>query len=230
MTSPADDRPEPTYKMDSNTHLPGHHQRSSDDDGTYIGEELSQQNSHPASATGRLRAGSHLTVNTEAQFEQMRSMQSPSQTREQASRLDDDLAMLQIERQVSNQEALNREQSQSRSVRRERSRREEPIDEFDAATNPLHEKAALYKPPENPATTLSKFFKKVHNSIWIVRYFVYITPLVLIILIPLLLGVFLFPKAHVGGVKMVWFCIWLEIVWLTLWAGRVSDLARYDDY
>jgi small-conductance mechanosensitive channel len=148
-------------------------------------------------------------------------MKSPSQTREQASRLDDDLAMLQIEREISNQDALNREQSQNRSVRRERSRREEVIDEFDAATNPLHEKTALYKPPENPATNFSKFFKKVHNSIWIVRYFIYITPLVLIILIPLLLAAFLFQDAHVGGVELIWFCIWLEIVWLTLWAGRI---------
>jgi hypothetical protein len=153
-------------------------------------------------------------------------MKSPSQTREQASRLDDDLAMLQIEREISNQDALNREQSQNRSVRRERSRREEVIDEFDAATNPLHEKTALYKPPENPATNFSKFFKKVHNSIWIVRYFIYITPLVLIILIPLLLAAFLFQDAHVGGVELIWFCIWLEIVWLTLWAGRVRSLSH----
>jgi hypothetical protein len=207
--------------MHSNTHIPsngpGHRQRSSDDDGTYVGEELS------AERVGRPRAGSHLTVNTvhEGGWGN-RSIGSPSQTREQASRLDDDLALLQIERQISNQEALNREQSQNRSVRRERSRRDEPVDAFDEATNPLHEKTALYKPPENPATTVSKFFKKVHNSIWLVRYFVYIAPLVLIILIPLLLGALVFPNASVGGVELVWFCIWLEIIWLTLWAGRVG--------
>ena len=28
-------------------------------------------------------------------------------------------------------------------------------------------------------------------------------------------------RSSVGGVQMVWFCIWLEIVWLTLWAGRI---------
>ncbi|KAF2467513.1 uncharacterized protein BDR25DRAFT_335916 [Lindgomyces ingoldianus] len=219
MTTPADERPEPTYNMHTNMH----HQRSSDDDGTYVADDFSQQNSHTAAgdaAGGRDRSNSHLTVNTE-HLNPMNSMKSPSETREQASRLDDDLAMLQIERQVSNQEELNREQSQSRSVRRQRSRREDPIDEFDAATNPLHEKTAIYKPPENPSTNFSKFFKKVHNSSFLVRYFVYITPLVLIILIPLLLGVFLFKNASVGDVKLMWFCIWLEIVWLTLWAGRI---------
>ncbi|KAF2013105.1 hypothetical protein BU24DRAFT_442274 [Aaosphaeria arxii CBS 175.79] len=194
-------------------------QRSSDDDGTFVGEDDPVQHPNNPHPTGRPRAGSHLTVNTD--YGHSRSLQSPSQTREQASRLDDDLAMLQIERQISNQEGIAREQSMSRSIRKERSRREEPIDEFDAATNPLHEKTAIYKPPENPNTSISKFFKKVHSSVWIIRYFIYIIPLVLIILIPLLIGALLFQDAHVGGVYLVWFCIWLEIVWLTLWAGRI---------
>jgi hypothetical protein len=226
MVTPVYERPEPTYDMHSNTH-PATHTRSSDDDGTYVEEELSHQNSHTAPASGPgapQRAGSHLTVNTEGlpPMNGVRSMQSPSRTREQESRLEDDLTMLQIERQISHQEELNRESSATRSVQRTRTRREDPIDEFDQATNPLHEKTALYKPPENPSTSLSRFFKKVHSSIWLVRYFVYITPLVLVILIPLLLGALLFKNAIVGDVKLVWFCIWLEIVWLTLWAGRVS--------
>lgn len=148
-------------------------------------------------------------------------MQSPSQNREQASRLNDDLAMLQVEREVSNAENLERGQSTTRSMRRTRSRRDEPEDEFDTATNPLHERTAIYKPPENPSTSVSRFFKKIHSSSWVVRYFTYITPLVLIILIPLLLGALLFKKASVGGVEMSWFCIWLMIVWLSLWAGRM---------
>lgn len=168
----------------------------------------------------RARAGSHLTVDT-VHLGPAGSIHSPTQTREQASRLNDDLALLQIERQISNAEGLERGQSTTRSMRKTRSRREEPEDEFDTATNPLHERAAIYKPPENPSTKFSRFFKKVHNSSWIVRYFTYITPLVLIILIPLLLGALLFKEASVGGVKLVWFCIWLMIVWLTLWAGRL---------
>lgn len=213
--------------MDSATH-PAAHQRSSDDDGTYVGEDLSHQHSNtsaaqpnpPKLATGaRPRSGTHLTVET--QYDYPHNLQSPSQTREQASRLDDDLAVLQIERGIIDAEALERGHSVSRSMQRVRSRRDEPIDDFDAATNPLHEQAARYKPPENPTTKFSIFFKKLHNSSWVVRYFTYITPLVLIILIPLLLGALAFPDANVGGVELVWFSIWLMIVWLTLWAGRL---------
>ncbi|KAF9699562.1 hypothetical protein EKO04_002393 [Ascochyta lentis] len=228
MTTPVNERPEPTYNMDSNAHPPAPHQRSSDDDGTYVGEDLSHQHSNtsasanpPRLATGtRPRSGTHLTVETQYDHPNYQ-MQSPSQTREQASRLDDDLALLQIERGIIDAEALERGHSVSRSMQRVRSRRDEPIDDFDAATNPLHEQAARYKPPENPTTKFSKFFKKLHNSSWVVRYFTYITPLVLIILIPILLGAFAFPNATVGGVELIWFSIWLMIVWLTLWAGRL---------
>jgi len=162
----------------------------------------------------------------------LRSMKSPAQTREEAHRLEDDLRMLQIEQQVS---AIAEEKSipgegdglektaTHHSVRRERSRHSEGVDEFDVATNPLHEATKLYKPPRHPTTALAKFLKVIHQKSFLVRYFTYITPVVLIILVPLLVGALL-PQAqgaNVGGVGLFWFCIWLEIVWLTLWAGRL---------
>jgi hypothetical protein len=224
MTTPVVERPEPTYEMDSNRHVP--QQRSSDDDGTFVGEDLDQQHSytqaHAHPGHGRSRSGTHLTVDTAYELPTMNSIQSPSQTREQASRLNDDLTVLQIEQGLSAQDALERNHSLNRSITRQRSRREDLVDDFDAATNPLHEQAAKYKPPENPTTSFSKFVKKVHNSSWLVRYFTYITPMVLLILVPILVGALAFPNAHVGGVKLVWFSIWLMIVWLTLWLGRVS--------
>ncbi|EAT88030.2 hypothetical protein SNOG_04270 [Parastagonospora nodorum SN15] len=223
MPTSVNDRPEPTYEMDSNRHIP--QQRSSDDDGTFVGEDLSQQQSwthtQPGIGHGRSRSGTHLTVETAHDIPRMNSVTSPSQTREQASRLNDDLTVLQIERGLDAQEALQRGASLNRSMTRQRSRREELVDDFDAATNPLHEQAARYSPPENPTTNVSKFFKKVHNSSWLVRYFTYITPLVLLILVPILVGALAFPNADVGGVELSWFGIWLMIVWLTLWLGRV---------
>ncbi|PGH08875.1 hypothetical protein AJ80_07747 [Polytolypa hystricis UAMH7299] len=147
---------------------------------------------------------------------------SPSRPSAHARRLDDELAVLEVERQVSNSEKNQEGQlAASSSVHRSRSRRSEPVDEFDVATNPLHEQTAAYKPPENPTTSLARLVKKVHESSFLVRYFTYIMPLVLIFLIPLLVGALAFPNAHVGGVKLLWFSVWLEIFWLTLWAGRI---------
>lgn len=46
----------------------------------------------------------------------------------------------------------------------------------------------------------------------------------ILLLVPVLLAVFVYKddsQKSVGGVELFWFGIWLEIVWLTLWAGRI---------
>lgn len=149
---------------------------------------------------------------------------SPSKTREEASRLDDDLAMQKAEQVATNSDHGGTKKSGE--MHRSRSR-VEPVDTFDASTNPIHEKVAVYRPPEHPSTKVAAFFKYIHTSYWLIRYFTYISPVVIILLIPLLIGA-LVPRAKqacVGGVQLLWFSIWLEIVWLTLWAGRLAAKA-----
>ncbi|KAJ5703205.1 hypothetical protein N7488_010753 [Penicillium malachiteum] len=182
------------------------------DDGTYV---------HGSSTSN----GNRLRVDTTMQDEEGHPiMSTPSARREQATRLEDDLLLLQAERVASRSTQGGPDDGEA-SLSRTRSRRTEVIDEFDEATNPLHEKAAVYSPPENPQTELSAFIKKIHQSSFIVRYLTYILPVVIILLIPLLLGALKFKTTGVGGVKLMWFAIWLEIFWLTLWAGRIASKA-----
>lgn len=253
MTTPVDERDEPNYSpthrqasyslpdynvtaTNSSTHL-NNTERSSDEEGTVVGEnghymhggdnaEKAHQDEdfHPHPPK---RSESHLTVQTAHEYQQrhgdpMRGMSSPSQSREASSRLDDDLEFLKVERQISR--IAEEEASEMHStLGRSRSRRDDTVDEFDIATNPIHEKTAVYKPPAHPMGKFSKFWKKLHQSSFVVRYITYITPVVLILLIPLLIGALVSPatSATVGGVELLWFMIWLEIVWLTLWAGRL---------
>ncbi|KAL1651403.1 hypothetical protein SLS58_000743 [Diplodia intermedia] len=211
MTSPVDEKAEPRYY---------HPHASDEEDHTVIGDDSTRNNSDQDHRYVDPLDTTHLSVHNDPSFLRApNGITSPSASREQASRLDDDLQMLQIERQVSAVEEAK--STDGRSMHRSRSRHQEPVDEFDAATEPIHAQASMYKPPENPTTTFAKFFKKVHNSSWVIRYLTYIVPVVCIILVPLLLGALLFTETAVGGVELVWFCIWLEIVWLTLWAGRV---------
>ncbi|CZR65821.1 related to mechanosensitive ion channel [Phialocephala subalpina] len=197
-----------------------HQRRSSDEDGTLQGEIADDGVEH-----------NHLRVTTsyaEGQHnlekERDRSPMSISQQREQSRRLDDDLEMLRAERVVSNAEKSN-EDSMGRSkslMGRSRSRNPaEPLDDFDINTNPIHEKTKIYQPPPNPTTKLAKTFKKIHNSSFLVRYFFYISPLTILLLIPVLLGLLVFERSTVGDVRLFWFGIWLEIVWLTLWLSRI---------
>ena len=206
MATPIRELPEPNYSLQSAT-------RSLDEVDTFVAEGSSEKDRSPL----------HLKP-TDGSEPYIHPLQSPSQSREQERRLDDDLAVLQAERVVSTQTAhTGPKLTRSATVTRSKSRHSEPVDEFDAATNPIHEKNAVYRPPENPSTNLAKAFKKIHNSSFLVRYFTYIVPVVALLLIPLLFGALLFKNAHVGGVQLMWFSVWLEILWLTLWAGRVSS-------
>ncbi|MCJ1439159.1 hypothetical protein MMC27_008550 [Xylographa pallens] len=207
MTTPVDELPEPRF--DSN-HLGT--SQSSDEENTFVGDDKAE------------RATNHLALSTSNDSQQyFYSQPSPSQTRAQESQLDDDLTLLHAERVVSQarEGRLGIPLDPSASVSRSKSRRSENVDEFDIATNPVHEKTAVYRPPDRPKTTLAKLFKKIHNSSSLIRYFTYITPVVIILLVPLLLGALVFKDATVGGVELIWFSVWLELVWLTLWAGRI---------
>ena len=223
MTSPVDDN--------RTTGFPEiHEQRSSEDEST-VGEEPSRTDTtdHVTKKTTR------TTFDTQTdRGDPLRALHSPSKSREQQTRIMDQVDFARIERQITtdsdgpdkpHKSVSYDSVKEKRSLQRERSRRDD-VDEFDENTTPVHEIAAVYRPPAQPSTKFSKFMKAVHESSWLIRYVVYIAPPSLIILIPLLIGALL-PKArdrdtNVGGVSLYWFCIWLEIVWLTLWLGRVS--------
>jgi len=251
MSTPVDERPEPTYSQPSydmsrpsqerssidRPSLPSYNinrsrlsqDKASEEEATVIGEDGEEARGEYA-ARQRPRAGSHLTVQTEYEGDPLRSIKSPSHSREQAKRLDDDLEMLKVERQVSRQAeeqaALSRSMSRGGDVdgmHRSRSRRrDEHLDDFDEATTPVHEQTQVYKPIVHPTSSFGRFVKKIHGSNVLVRWVTYITPVTLILLIPLLLGALKYREHPlVGGVYLFWFMIWLEIVWLTLWAGRL---------
>ncbi|BAE60599.1 Mechanosensitive ion channel-domain-containing protein [Aspergillus flavus] len=209
MSTPVEELPAPKYaekKNRTDDHSP------TSDEGTYINE--GSQDTH---------GNNHLTVDTSSADDLDRTaLRSPSAQREQAKRLEDDLALLEAEKVASRSTHEDTESKGERnSISRSRSHRSQNVDEFDEATNPLHEKAAVYNPPESPNTNIARFVKKIHESSFIIRYITYIVPLVLILLIPLLVGALAYPDANVGGVELLWFSVWLEIVWLTLWAGRI---------
>lgn len=207
----------PAFAPDPNSALHQHERRSSDEDGT-LQEDDGVDHNRLRVTTSYVNGPDHLEM-------EHRSPMSLSQQREQSRRLDDDLEMLRVEQVVSYVERDQSSIARSRSMARSRSRTAaEPVDDFDIDTTPIHEKTKIYKPPPNPTTKIAKFFKKVHSSSFLVRYFVYISPLTILLLIPVLLGLLVFENTTVGHVKLFWFGIWLEIVWLTLWLSRVSPV------
>jgi hypothetical protein len=153
----------------------------------------------------------HLTTNATTRS-------TAADTREAANRLGDDLAVLQAERKASNGSAPERRSEASR--REIPFRRSREIDDY--ALEPSGSQRTSAFRGERPNTGCGRVFVRVHDSVWLVRYFMYIMPVFLILLVPVLLGLFVFDRATVGDVPLLWFSIWLEIVWLSLWAARVS--------
>jgi hypothetical protein len=165
-----------------------------------------------ATAAARQPTMERLTTNFTTRSTADERLPSPGRAREAANRLGDDLAVLQAERKASSASADRRSEAERRS-------REMVGYDLEPSAS---ERTSAYRVPERPNTGCGMAFRRVHDSVWLVRYFMYIMPVFLVLLVPVLLGLFVFQEATVGDVRLLWFSIWLEIVWLSLWAARVS--------
>lgn len=209
---------------------PQHHnaeRQSSDEEQTVFGSEAVRKDDgsiQPQELHDRLKFEKHRHLGDDLERFDSRASRnefSASRVREETTKFDDEIALERAEKIVSQQ--MRDDGGSEANLHRSRSRKPEPVDDFDAATNPIHEGTKVYKPPENPTTKVAAFFKYVHGSSFIVRWFIYIVPIFLLLLIPVLMGALLplAQNATVGDVELLWFGVWLEIIWLTLWAGRL---------
>ena len=83
-----------------------------------------------------------------------------------------------------------------------------------------------YEAEEYRLTTMGKIYKRVLNFSIITRYFLYVSPLAILIAVPIVIGALIEdsnPKNPplLAGVPLVWFFTWVEIVWLSLWVSKI---------
>ncbi|KAJ4406047.1 hypothetical protein N0V85_004578 [Neurospora sp. IMI 360204] len=140
--------------------------------------------------------------------------------REMANRLNDDLELMRAERMVSRQVQEN-ESRRSRSKNRSTENLEDVFDTVagaGATPTPVVTTAAK-------TTWLTRTWARLRKFPRVLRYIVYSIPPAILILIPIFLDLFAYNSHQdVGegrGVRLFWFGIWLEVVWLSLWATRV---------
>ncbi|KAJ6438268.1 mechanosensitive ion channel family protein [Purpureocillium lavendulum] len=141
---------------------------------------------------------------------------SPSGQRAEDTRLGDDLELLRAERFISNQE-----QDELASKSKGRSHNPEPEDAFNRTG--VKEETVKHK---NEDAALYKFWLFLKKFPRFIRYLLYLFPGALLLLIPVLLGGLRYKDDEKlvggpGGVQLLWFGIWLEIVWCTLWLSRL---------
>jgi len=63
---------------------------------------------------------------------------------------------------------------------------------------------------EGALTTMGKVYDRILHFSVVTRYMVYILPLSLCFLAPILVSLYVAPKATIGGVRMVWVFVWVS--------------------
>ncbi|KAG5982058.1 hypothetical protein E4U55_002318 [Claviceps digitariae] len=144
---------------------------------------------------------------------------TPTINRAETNRLNDDLELLRAERYISNQEHEAADAAWTHS--KARAHNVEPDDAF----NPTTTKEETVK-KKNQDATLYKIWLFLKKFPRFVRYVVYLFPGAALLLIPVLLGALRYSDGSKlvggqGGVELMWFGIWLEIVWGSLWVSRM---------
>ncbi|KAG6066718.1 hypothetical protein E4U32_005517 [Claviceps aff. humidiphila group G2b] len=147
---------------------------------------------------------------------------TPTLNRAETSRLTDDLELLRAERYISHQEQ-EAAAAAAWTHSKTRAHNVEPDDAFNPTT---HKEETAKKKKKNEEAALYKTWLFLKKFPRFVRYIVYLFPGAALLLIPVILGAVSFKDdEHLvggpGGVELMWFGIWLEIVWASLWVSRM---------
>ena len=73
---------------------------------------------------------------------------------------------------------------------------------------------------EHKLQIMGRIYQKILNFSFITRYIIYVLPLAALLAIPIIIGFTAAPHATLGGIRIVWLFIWLEIVWTSLWVSK----------
>ncbi|ORY14304.1 Mechanosensitive ion channel-domain-containing protein [Clohesyomyces aquaticus] len=85
------------------------------------------------------------------------------------------------------------------------------------------------EPEETAVNRMGLLYSRILNFSIVTRYMIYVAPLAIILAIPIILSETILdakdangrPKHTIGGANEKLFWIWIEIVWLSLWACKV---------
>lgn len=80
---------------------------------------------------------------------------------------------------------------------------------------------SLDDPEDGTITRMGRFYQRVLNFSIVTRYLIYVLPLSVLIAVPIIVGQTAAPDATIGGVGITWFFLWIEVVWWSLWVGKL---------
>lgn len=81
---------------------------------------------------------------------------------------------------------------------------------------------SLQEEEEDTLNRMGRIYEAILNFSVVTRYLIYVSPLALVIAVPIIVGATVAQDAKIGGVKIVWFFTWIEVVWLSLWVSKIA--------
>lgn len=99
---------------------------------------------------------------------------------------------------------------QSSTGRRRRGRNRKTANSFDDDGG---DDEGSYK--SQSLTQLGRMYRSILNSSLLIRYLIYITPIAVLIAVPIIVSATVAREATIGGVTVYWFFAWIEVIWLS---------------
>ena len=78
-----------------------------------------------------------------------------------------------------------------------------------------------YKEKDTQLTAMGRFYDKIVGFSVVTRYMVYVVPVAAILAIPIALGATTAKETRVAGMRLLWFFLWIELVWLSIWIAKL---------
>ncbi|KAK4570300.1 hypothetical protein LTR86_002380 [Recurvomyces mirabilis] len=78
-----------------------------------------------------------------------------------------------------------------------------------------------YDGEEDTINTMGKIYKKIRDFSIVTRYMFYVVPIGACIAIPIIIGATSARKTTIGNVPILWFFVWIEIIWSSLWVSKI---------
>lgn len=69
-------------------------------------------------------------------------------------------------------------------------------------------------------TRAGRMYRKIRDCSFVVRWLLCILPVALILAVPIIVGIFK-TGAELGGVRILWLFLWIEVVWIALWVSKL---------
>ncbi|KAL4889360.1 Mechanosensitive ion channel-domain-containing protein [Aspergillus ambiguus] len=76
-------------------------------------------------------------------------------------------------------------------------------------------------PEDGTVTRMGRVYRRLRNFSPAVKYIIYIIPVAVLLLVPVLVGMFVVPQATIGGVGVGWFFSWIFLLWIYLWICKL---------